>query len=210
MGATNIEKVISDLEEMSRDKHVCLVYEAEDELNNVLVTYFEKGLLNGEVCIWVLSDATHKDKTREILRTRIPDIDIYIQNEQMILSGTEGVYTKGNEFDSDRVFQLLSEKVRQAIEKGFTGLRVSGSGNWARGRQWVELIKYEELINAFIQGKPIKALCTYSKKIAGLTEIISVGIQHSKAIVCQEDKWQIIDATDAPLLLAKIRSFNPD
>ncbi|MDP8299721.1 MAG: MEDS domain-containing protein [Candidatus Tantalella remota] len=206
MGNTNIEEVINFIEEMTGDKHICLVYGKEEELNNILVPYFGKGLINNEVCIWVFSGSTQMGDAKEALKMKIPDLDIYIEKGQMILLDNQDLYVKGGEFDPASVLQFWPEKKKQVLDKGFKALRVSGGGNWARGRQWIELAKYEELVNAFILENPMKAICTYSNKIAGLPEILSVGVHHSKLIIYQEGKWQILDATNARLLLEKLEN----
>lgn len=169
-----------------------------------MIPYFEKGLKNNEVCVWILSGSTQKGDAEKALKTKIPDLDVYIEKEQMILLYSKDLYEKDDKFDTKMIMQFWAEKEKQALDKGFKGLRVSGSGNWAREKEWIKLSKYEELVNDLIQKKAMKAICTYSNKIAGLPEILSVGVHHSKVIIQHEDKWKIIDATNARLLLEKL------
>ena len=201
MNRTGLEEVINFVQEMSEDKHICLVYETEDDLVEILVPYFEKGLENNEVCIWVLSDSILTDDVKKVLKTKIPDLDVYIEKEQMIFLYSKDLYEKYDKFDIKTIMQFWAKKEKQALDKGFKGLRVSGSPN---GKEWIELVKYEELLNNKILKKPIKAICTYSNKIAGLLKILAVGAHHSKVIVSQEDKWQIVDVPNSKALLEKL------
>ena len=100
--------------------------------------------------------------------------------------------------------QFWADREKQALDRGFKGIRITGDGGWAKQEGWAAVNNYEKLADDLIQKLQVQAICSYSSKIAGLPEIISVGMHHSMLIVNKEDKWQIIDTNDMALLLEKI------
>jgi hypothetical protein len=87
------------------------------------------------------------DDARIALSKMVKNLDQYIQKGQIeILDSTEW-YTKTGKFDTDEVLQGWISKEKQAREKGFAGLRLTGNTFWLEKKDWVDFTKYEEIIN---------------------------------------------------------------
>jgi len=201
MDKISMERVIDFAVKVPVGSHVCLVYETDEQVVDIVVPYFEESLRNNEVGIWVLTKSLKRDKVKKALKMNIPGIDDYIEKEQMIIIGDEDVYTKSGRFDQEQTLRFWAGEQKKALDKGFKGISVCGNGNWVRQAQWNELVNYERSAQEFMRGKHIKAICAYSKEIAGLPEILSVGICHTKVVYCQGKGWKILDTDDIDLLL---------
>jgi hypothetical protein len=63
--------------------HFCQFYQTKEDLLDILVPYFKAGLKNNEFCMWVTWQPFGAEEAKEALRRAVPDIDIYLKNEQL-------------------------------------------------------------------------------------------------------------------------------
>jgi PAS domain S-box-containing protein len=186
--------------------HLCQFYKTKDDLIDILVPYFTKGLENNEFCMWITSKPLEVENAKKALKKTVKNLDDYIKKGQIeILDSTEW-YTKSGKFDADEVLQGWIFKEKQALEKGFDGLRLSGNTFWLEKKDWKDFTKYEETINNVIRNYHIIALCSYSLDKCNASEIIDVVSNHQFALIKREGQWHRIESPEIKKVEEKLRS----
>ena len=103
--------------------HICLFYETKQDLLDTNVSYLKAGLENHEFCVWAISAPITDEEAKNSLREGIPDFDQHLAAGSInLLPGYEW-YLKGNEFDVQRITGGWNDKLREAMSKGYEGLR---------------------------------------------------------------------------------------
>jgi len=168
----------------------------KDDLKDILIPYFKVGLENNEYCMLITADPLSSLEIKEALKKAVPDFDGYYQEGQIeILSYTEW-YTKGGSFDSDRVLNGWIEKLDQALEKGYDGLRLTGNTFWLEKEDWKDFVDYEEAVDTVIGQYQMMALCTYCLEKCNAAEVIDVVNNHEFALIKRKEKWELIETTE--------------
>lgn len=190
--------------------HLCEFYKNKEELIDILVPYFKAGLENNEFCMWITSEPLDREAAMEAMRKGLSDFDKYISRGQIeILPYTEW-YLKDGVFDGQRVFNGWVTKLKQALEAGYDGLRVTGNTSWLEHKVWEGFNAYEEGINISIDRFKIIALCLYSMEKCNGFEILDVVSNHPIAIIRQENGWKIIESSEKKRLEGKLRKSNEE
>jgi len=176
--------------------HLCLFYETEKDLIDILVPYFKAGLENNEFCMWVTSEPLNEKKARDALSTAIPDFDRYVEANQIEIIPHNQWYLKNGVFNMQRVLNDWVYKVNQALDRGFEGVRATGSrGGFEKG-VWKEFADYEKQVNEAIGKYRMIAICSYCIDECGASEIIDVVNSHQSSLIRQEGKWQLVESTE--------------
>jgi len=196
--------------------HFCQFYQTKENLMDTLVPYFKAGLENNEFCIWIISEPSEVEETKEVLRRAIPDFDIYLKNGQIeLISYTHWYFIEGS-FDSERVFNCLVEKLNKALANGYEGLRLTECTLWLKDKDWNVFTNYEEEIDRIIENYPIIDLCTYSLNNCDAVGIIDVIANHRFALIKRGGEWEQIEsskrkiAEEERLNLASIVEYSYD
>ena len=176
--------------------HFCQFYETKEDLIDILVPYFKAGLENNEFCMWVTSEPLNVEDAKRSLKKEVKNLDHYIKAGRIEILDFSQWYTKPGYFDSDKVLQGWIEKERQALKKGFDGLRLTGNTFWLEKGDWESFKNYEAAINSVIGKYRMLAICTYSLDKCTALEIIDVVSNHQCALIKQKGKWQIIESAE--------------
>ena len=176
--------------------HFCQFYETKEDLKDILIPYFKAGLENNEYCMLITANPLSMLEAKEALKKAIPDFNGYYQEGQIeILPYTEW-YTKGGSFNSDRVLNGWIEKLENALENGYDGLRLTGNTFWLEKEDWDDFVDYEEAVDNVIGQYQMIALCTYCLDRCNAAEVIDVVNNHEFAIIKRKEKWELIETTE--------------
>ena len=176
-------------------KHFCQFYHTKEDLIEVLVPYFMAGLKNNEYCLWVTSEPLNTEEVKKSLKSKLKNLDEFIRNGQIEIIDYRQWYTKSGKFDSEQVLNSFIEKEKQAIKKGFDGIRLSGNTFLLEKSDWDELADYEAAVNSVIGNHRMLAICTYCLDNCTSTEIIDVVNNHQYALIKQERQWKLMDSS---------------
>ncbi|WP_410509125.1 PAS domain S-box protein [Methanosarcina hadiensis] len=175
--------------------HFCQFYQTEEDLIEIVVPYFKAGLENSEFCMWITSQPLSVDEAKEALRKSVPDIDDHINKGQIEIIPHEEWYLKEGVFDSERVLNGWVEKLNNALENGYDGLRLSGNTFWLEKRDWDSFVDYEKEIDRILGNYRMIALCTYCLDRCSSTGIIDVVVNHQFALIKKEGEWERIESS---------------
>ena len=110
--------------------HVAFFFKTNQERLSFVIPYMIDGLRNRERCVYIADENTVQEILAEF---RNAGIDI----EESTASGALSVVTKHDTylrdgiFDPERMIADLDREVTIALERGFSGLRVTGEMSWA-------------------------------------------------------------------------------
>lgn len=174
--------------------HFCQFYETKEDLIEILVPYFKAGLENNEFCMWITSEPLHVDEAMAALGKVVDNLAGYIAEGQIEILDVSQWYTRSGRFDSGKVLQGWVDKEKDALERGFDGLRLTGPF-WLENRDWTYYTAYEAAVNSVIDNYRMIALCTYSLNKCGTSEILDVMSNHQFALIRRKGEWEIIESS---------------
>ncbi|MBI2954414.1 MAG: PAS domain S-box protein [Chloroflexi bacterium] len=174
--------------------HFCQFYQAGADLLDILVPYFEAGLENNEYCMWVTSQPVGVEDAVRAMRRAVPNIGRYLERGQMEIMPHNEWYLKGGFFDLQRVLTGWVDRLNEALERGFDGLRITGNTAWLEKIDWQSFIDYEQAIDKVIGRYRMIALCTYHLDRCGASEVADVVSNHEFALIKRQGTWEIIES----------------
>ena len=188
--------------------HLCIFYETKEDLLDTAVTYFAAGLKSNEFCVWAVSDPVTEADAGDALRLAVPDLDQRIEAGQMeILDGSEW-YLKGGQFDLKRITSGWSEKLDDALAKGYDGMRVSGNAFWIETNHWKAFCEYEQELDRSLAGQRMIVLCTYSLKASRAVDILDVARAHQFSTARRNGDWDFLETPELKQAKREIKRLN--
>jgi DNA-binding CsgD family transcriptional regulator len=188
--------------------HVCVFYHTKEDLLDTTASFFEAGLKNNEFCVWAISAPITQTDAKNALRLGVPDLDQYLAAGQIeLLQGTEW-YLKGNQFDLKRITGGWSEKLRDALAKGYDGIRISGNAFWTATDHWKAFCEYEADLDRSLAGQEVIALCAYSLEASSAADILDVARAHQCSIARRNGDWEFLEAPALNRAKQEIRRLN--
>ena len=173
--------------------HFCQFYTTQQDMTEVVVPYFRAGLESNELCVWVTSDFLTTQDALAALGRGVPGFPDPLARRQIEVFPHTDWYLKGGSFDLKRTLDMWMEKHDEALARGFSGLRVSGTPYWIDNKKdWDDFADYEAEINRVIGGTKLLVLCTYSLEKCGVMEILDVIKNHEFALAMNRGKWQVV------------------
>lgn len=110
--------------------HFCQFYQTKEDLIDTLAPYFKAGLEDNEFCIWVTSEPLDEKEAREAMRKAMPDFNRYLKRGQIEIVSYADWYLKDGVFNLQRVLDAWTDRLKQALAKGYDGIRVTGNTAW--------------------------------------------------------------------------------
>ena len=184
----------SFLGEMPRGAHLCMFYESTDDLLDSLVPFFQIGLENNEFCSWTPPGQPTLEEFRIALGWRIPNFDQQLAAGNIVVLSRE-IYFKGDQVDHLGLMSDLANKFRDALAKGYKGMRASGDALWTDTGQWRDFCNYEYKLSQWLKGKPVALLCTYPMIMSEAVEVSEAVGAHQLAVARQNGSWKLAETT---------------
>lgn len=178
--------------EMPWGTHICVFYETKDDLLDTAAAYFKTGLASNEFCVWAISDPITKADAIAALRRVVPDLRAQIAAKRIeIIPGVDW-YLQGNQFDLQRITGGWNEKLRDALAKGFDGMRVSGNAFWIETNHWQAFCEYEHELDRSLAGQRMVVLCTYSLQASRAVDLLDVARAHQCCTARRDGDWEFL------------------
>lgn len=167
--------------------HLCLIYENAEEQMAAVVPYMRQGLERNELCIYIADDRT-LDEVRAALECGGIDVDAELASGRLAFATKREAYLKSGKFDPNSMLEYLAAIAADALEKGYTGFRVTGEMTWGLGSECGcdRLMEYEALLNNYFPGSKATAICQYNKNRFSPEMIRDVLRTHPVAILGEE------------------------
>ncbi len=190
--------------------HFCNFYESGKDLFHMLLSYFKAGLEDNEFCVWVVSEPLSERDAWDGLREAVPDFDQYLSKRSIEVFDGHDWYLKGGIFDSNRVMTSWNERLDQALNRGYAGLRGTGNTAWLQKKDWKAFSEYEQLVNDSVAGRLMVLLCTYSLNSCGANELLDVVATHQFATARRHGTWELVETPELKQAKAEIKKMNDE
>lgn len=184
--------------------HLCIFYQNQAELIEILLPYYQEGIKNHELCVWIAAEPLNSAETREIFEKNWPESANLLKNGHLEIISHEDWYLKDKIFKGEKVAQLMQEKLNLASKSGYHGLRISGNASWLKMPDWDAFIHFEENINQTITNSPVIALCAYPLNNFRISELIEVFSQHQAAVLKKDATWRLIEGIGFQRIMEKL------
>lgn len=186
--------------------HFCQFYQDKQDLVDLLVPYFKAGLEKNEFCMWITSEPLGVEEAKEALGKEVENLDVYLRRGQIEILDYRQWYTLGGQFESDRVLRGWVEKLDDARQRGFDGLRLTGNTFWLEKSDWQDFTEYEAAVDNVLGQYQMLAMCTYSLAKCGAIEIMDVVSNHEFALIKRGNTWQVIESAERKKIEADLRA----
>src|SRR5258705_2040595 len=128
--------------------HFCQFYETKQDLLEILVPYFKPGLENKEFCLWIVSSPQLTiAEAKTALGKNFPNLNEQVADGNMEIKNATDWYMEGDVINLDRAINVWDEKYRQALARGYAGMRASGDTLWLAEKNWKDFNIYENKID---------------------------------------------------------------
>jgi hypothetical protein len=144
--------------------HLSAFFQTKEDLIELLVPYFKAGLENNELCVWVTSEPLPAEDARRSLAGAVNNLDDYIEKGQMEILDHGQWYTSSGRFDGTQVVRACVDKEQEAGERGFEGLRITGSTFWLEEQDRAAFADYEATVDRVIGQRRMLAICTSNEE----------------------------------------------
>jgi hypothetical protein len=152
----------TSLFQFKRGDHVCVFYEDQAALLNVLTPYVADGLRHGERCFCV-----QKEEVLQQLSYELRFLGVDIEREQrrgaLEFHTEREVYVANGSFDAVTMMNLLKRSIAESAERGFKAFRSAGELAWAaKGLHNCDhLLGYERMVDEYYPNQPAIGMCQY-------------------------------------------------
>jgi hypothetical protein len=192
--ATELRKTgISVVGDIPWGTHFCFFYETKQDLLDILVPYFKVGLENNEFCLWIISTPLTREEVINALRQTVPDLDRYLMERNIEILSHDEWYLKEGIFELSRVITGWNEKLDEAFDRGYEGMRVSGNTGWIQNEGWRDFREYEKEVAIQLVDKRMIVLCDYPLANHAAAEVLDVARNHQFAIARRNGNWDILE-----------------
>jgi hypothetical protein len=147
----------------SAPRHQCLIYDGSPakHLHDLAALVFTK--LNENRRCLLLNTPAMVAGMRSYLSAAGLDVAAAVQKGSLILASDQSHLIDGS-FDVDRMLEMLSSAVKQALTDGYQGLWATGDMSWELGNEnnFSKLLEYERGLERLFQTLPALAgVCQY-------------------------------------------------
>jgi signal transduction histidine kinase len=166
---SNLERRIARLR---HGDHLCLIYDGGAEKAVALVPYFNIGLAAGERCLYVGPPAAGRRLERGLEEARVRT-GAELERGALVLVTRREDWLPPGRLDLGTLLDLLRRAEQQALDDGFSGLRLTWDLPWMlENSPGVDLLELEAQLNRFLAGSRTTALCRYARPraTAGLVQ----------------------------------------
>lgn len=182
--------------------HYSHFYEGPDDLAEAVTPFIASGLHNNEQCLWVTAEPFGVEAATAALGALVPDLEWRLAQGQVEIIAHDQWYTPGGTFSARAVIDGWLERERQALARGYSGLRITGNTFWLETpEQFADFAAYEAALHDAIRSRRITCLCSYClDKVAG-RDLLNVVRNHDFAVVRRNGQWDVVES--ASLKIAK-------
>lgn len=141
--------------------HICLIYDNEDERQEVVFRFIQAGLNAGERVAY-FAEAMSPGEVRSWLTSRGLDLP---GPGHFDVTPARDVYCPDGRFSIPEMMERWRDFDRETAEAGFEGARATGETTWSRDVAGGERIaEYCSLLNPALAGSRVGALCQYDAR----------------------------------------------
>jgi PAS domain S-box-containing protein len=172
--------------------HLCLFYEANRDLLEILTPYVKAGLESSERCVVMTWEHTTPDQVMQTLLAAIPNMDRYVRQQALQVIDHEYFFENGA-FSLHKALRYWRETLEDAIGRGFEGLRIAANDAWLTSESWHAFSDFEQALDGAVAGSKTIVLCAYPLAPCAATQILEVARTHGYVIAKRDGAWDVLE-----------------
>jgi PAS domain S-box-containing protein len=176
--------------------HVCHFFETTQDLLDTVLPFFKEGLDAREFCLWVVAEPLTEGEATSALRRVVPDLDRFLADGSIEIHPAREWYLRAGAIDLRSLIEAWDEKLAQAVQRGFTGMRANACEAWLREEDWLDFSAYEERLDEWIADKRMIILCSYRLANARPAAILDVARTHNFAMAKRKGTWEVVETPE--------------
>jgi AcrR family transcriptional regulator len=167
--------------ELGRLRHICALFDGQDDEADALDRFVVEGLITGERVV-------HLVESREAYLGRLStviDVSTALESGQLDVRSWDDSYLSGGAFNSSRMLTLVRRLLRDGQAHGVRATRLIGDMGWARdGISGVdELDTYEWEVGKLVSRPFVSVVCAYDTQRNSPDQIAAILPLHQAALV---------------------------
>jgi signal transduction histidine kinase len=190
--------------------HFCQFYRTKQDLADTLVPFFEAGLRNNEMCMWVTSEPLEAEEATALMYEALPDFEEFLAKGQIEIWNHQDWYLKNGEQHPSEVLQGWIDREKRALDRGFSGFRLTGNTFWVERSGWHEFVEYESMVNDAFRRFRIIALCSYSLDRCCAEDVLDVCRNHQFALTRRQGDWELIESSSLKMAKDDLKRLNEE
>jgi RNA polymerase sigma factor (sigma-70 family) len=184
---------------VSWGSHFCVFYETKKDLLDIVVPFFQAGLEANEFCLWIVanSELLTINEAKAVLGEAIPDLDRLLKNGNIEIVPFDKWFLNGRAVDFHRAITRFRQKVKKAVQRGFSGARLTGSPAWMRNNLRTRSFReFEERVDRQLTQEQMIAACTFPLRLSGAEDILDAARTHQFAVTVRKGAWKRVEIAD--------------
>jgi DNA-binding CsgD family transcriptional regulator len=179
--------------------HFSIFYETKKDLLDIVVPFFKAGLQANEFCLWIVaeSELLTVNEAKAVLHAAFPESDQLLKNGNIEIVPYYKWFLSGRAVDVCKAIARFRQKVREAVDKGFSGTRLTGSPAWMRNNLRARSFReFEQKFDGQLTHEQMIAACTFSLGLSGAEDILDVARTHQFAVTVRRGVWKRVEIAD--------------
>src|ERR1700710_2001117 len=170
--------------ELNEVRHVCALFNNDDEEYRVLLPFIKKGFECGDKAIHVVNPDQHGEHIQRLSTAGIDTAAAQERGEFELRTNTD-TYLRDGRFDPDRMLEVFEQLASSSAKRDFPLHRIVCRMDWAtEGRTHVDnLIEFESRVNDLWSRHDDVVICTYHLKQFSGDAVVDVIRTHPFVIV---------------------------
>ena len=179
--------------------HFCVFYETKKDLLDIVVPFFKAGLQANEFCLWIVarSELLTMNEAKTVLDATFPGSDGLLKNGNIEIVPFDKWFMTGRAVDFHRAITRFRRKVKEAVQRGFSGARLTGSPAWMRNNLRARSFReFEETFDGQLTQEQMIAACTFPLRLSGAEDILDAARTHQFAVTVRKGAWKRVEIAD--------------
>ncbi len=156
-------------------KHLCCLYDSDEERREVVLPFLEQGLVENQRVIYIATETSGED-VFEALAEKGVSVGDYRESGQLIVQQARHAYLQNGIFDPEAMIETLHRQTEDAVAEGYDALRITGEMSWVLQEEPAaeRFIEYEAKLNQFFAQHPAAGLCQYDRRLFDSSTLLNV------------------------------------
>ena len=179
--------------------HFSIFYETKKDLLEIVVPFFKAGLQANEFCLWIVanSELLTFNEAKAVLREAVPDFDRLLKAGKIEIVPYHKWFLTGRAVDIRKAIARFRKSATEAVIRGFSGTRLTGSPAWMRDNLHARSFReFEQKFDGQITREQMIVACTFPLRLSGAEDILNAARTHQFAVTLRKGAWKRVEISD--------------
>lgn len=162
---SDCSNIYMELNKIATHEHGCIVYETEEEWQEVIIPYIVQGLRNGEKCVYVLNQRS-ENYLCECLEAEGINVTEAVSSGQLLIIQTADVFGGNMPNNNDQIIKIYTEWLDSFLQEGYGVIRISSEELFRVFNYELDMfLELQIRLNLEIFARyPLISLCQYHRR----------------------------------------------